>query len=172
MNQLRHAIRRRLPGRTRRGLITLELLLNLPVWFIMFLAIMEFGTVFSDAQQVTLAGRVGAQAAAHCVALPTNGEVPQEIVDAVHRTLAAAGLRCTRVIVEHNVCGKPAILASGPGNGVPPAYPSPRIGSYVRVTVYARPSGTVSGLFARAGLDWSKRILSQTTTWPYQVKKD
>ena len=40
--------------------MTLELILNLPVWIIVLLAVIQFGQLLSNLQQVALASRVGA----------------------------------------------------------------------------------------------------------------
>ena len=154
----------------RRGSMTVELLFNLPVWLIALLAIVEFGEVVSKVQQVSLASRVGAAEAAKTVSLPSGGSVPSAIVDAIEHQLGSSGICCSKVIVEHNAGGAPVTLSSGEGHGDAPSTPLPSVGTYVRVTVFARVTDLAPNLLARVGLDLSSSFLDQTTTFRYEMR--
>ena len=124
-------------GRVRPGTVTVEFLLNLPVWLILLLAMVHFGRLLANSQQLALASRVGAREAARTAHLPCSGGVPEHVVRAVGRQLQDSGIACTKVILEHNVGGAHARLESGTGPGTPPHVPLPILGRYVRVTVFS-----------------------------------
>lgn len=153
----------------RQGMITLELLLNLPIWLLLIFAVAEFGSISSHAQQISLASRVGAEEAAHTPGLPSEGEVPSNICTAVEHQLMSSGLRCSKVIVEHNTGGRPAALVSGNGLGGPPRMPLPSAGAYVRVSVFVRGTDLAPNLLAGIGFDVSKNATGQSTTFSYQL---
>lgn len=146
------------PLRGRRaGTIAMELLLNLPIWLIALMGIVELGEILSSAQQVSFCSRVGSEEASHTDSLPTAGEMPQGVVKAIIRHLASAGMSPTKIILEHNAGGSRAVLVCGDGPGGPPPTPLPGQGAYVRVTVCARLNRFVPKLFRSAGLDFSSR---------------
>jgi hypothetical protein len=145
----------------------MELLLNLPIWLIALLGIIECGEMLSSAQHVSLCTRVGAEEASHADCLPSSGEVPHGIVDAVARPLAAAGMSPAKIILEHNVGGARSTLVSGTGPGDPPKTPLPARGAYVRVTVCARMNRFVPKLFCSIGLDFSSQRLRESVTFRY-----
>ena len=158
------------PSRPRRGAITLELLLNLPIWLLAVFGTIEFGQILSGMQHVSLASRVGAEEAAQTDSLPPAGPVPDAILDAIERQLGAAGIAPTKVVLEHNSGGAAISLVSGEGPGEPPATPLPAFGTYVRVTVFAHMSQLGPKLLDRLGLDISSRVLGESTTFRYTVK--
>ena len=150
-------------------MITLELLLNLPIWLVMVFAVAEFGSMSAHSQQISLASRVGAEEAAHTPSLPPEGDVPPNICEAVERQLLSSGLRCSKVIVEHNTGGRAAALVSGKGLGGPPRIPLPSAGAYVRVSVFVRGTDLTPNLLAGIGFDVSKTVTGQSTTFHYQL---
>lgn len=158
------------PRGRRRGSMTVELLLNLPIWLISLVAIVEFGEVVSKIQYVSLASRVGAEEAAKTLSLPSSGNVPNNIVDAIEHQLAISGVCCSKVILEHNAAGTPVTLSSGEGRGAAPSAPLPSLGTYVRVTVFARVSDLTPNLLGRVGLDLSSSFLDQSTTFRYEMR--
>ena len=157
------------PPKRRCGVITLELLLNLPIWLIMVFAVAEFGRLSSHAQQISLASRVGAEEAARTPDLPATGTVPDNICIAVVNQLQSAGLRCSMLIVEHNTSGQPATLVSGGGLGAPPLTPLPSVGTYVRVSVFIRGTDLAPNLLKHVGFDLSRTVTGQSTTFSYQL---
>ena len=155
--------------RRRPGIITIELLLNLPIWIILVLAIVQFGQLSSSVQHVALASRVGAKVAAQTVALPAQGQVPELVLDAIQRQLAGSGLACSQVILEHNLSNAPVTLVSGTGGGIPPATPLPVIGTYIRVTIFVPVTAIIPNVLGKMGVDlWSQGV-AQSTTFRYQL---
>ena len=154
----------------RGGTIAMELLFNLPIWLIVLLAVIDFGEMLSNAQQVSLASRVGAEEASHTASLPSAGEVPEGVLDAVGRSLAAAGMSASKVILEHNAGKAPAMLVWGNRPGDPPRTALPVCGEYVRVTVVAQARGLTPALLGCLGLDFSSQLLGQSVTFRYSAR--
>jgi hypothetical protein len=146
----------------------MELLLNLPLWLLLVLAVVQFGGLSCGVQQVSLASRVGAAEAAHAAPLPAEGGVPGNVLSAIERQLASSGLACSKVILEHNLQGRPVVLLSGCGPGRPPCTPLPSVGTSVRVTVCVPPAGIIPNLLGKVGLDLWSRALVQSTTFRHE----
>ena len=98
--------------RKRRGGITLEFILALPIFLIAMFAIFQFALFFVGSQQIALASRVGAEAASQ-IRLPNRTEygvppispgnrVPEYVVDAVLQQLRTSGIEPCCIILEHN----------------------------------------------------------------------
>lgn len=153
--------------RRRGGVATMELLLNLPIWLIMLVAAIEIGEVFSGAQHVCLASRIGVAVASRIEPLAPEGVVPSTVVDAVESHLRDSGMCCTKVILEHNSAGRAAVLISGEGPGDRPGRQPPSLGTYVRVTVYAQRAGLAAGVLRGLGVPWPAKVLAESTTYPY-----
>ena len=96
----------------RRGGITLEFILALPIFLIAMFAIFQFALFFVGSQQIALASRVGAEAASQ-IRLPNRTEygvppispsnrVPEYVVDAVLQQLGTSGIEPCCIILEHN----------------------------------------------------------------------
>lgn len=98
---------RRLPGPTsaRRAAIVLELLLALPLFVIALLAVIEFGVLYANLQQLAFACRVGALEASQTANLPNENPgvpVPANIEEAITNQLSLSGIRPCAIILEHN----------------------------------------------------------------------
>jgi len=155
--------------RRARGRITVELLLNLPIWLLFVLAVVQFGQQSAAVQPVALASREGAAEAAQTASLSSDDAVPDAVLSVVRRQLASARLVCSKIILEHNVGGKPVMLIAGSGPGEPPAAPLPRFGNSVRVTVCVPPTGSIPNLLGKLGLGFGPRALEQSTTFRHQI---
>jgi Flp pilus assembly protein TadG len=153
----------------RRGSVTLELLLNLPIWLLALFGTIEFGQILSNMQHVSLASRVGAEEAAQTASLPPSGDVPDNVLAAIERQLGAVGIAPAKVILEHNSGGTAVALVSGTGRGDPPDTPLPTLGTYVRVTVFARMGQLGPRLLDQFGVDVGSRVLGESTTFYYQA---
>jgi hypothetical protein len=161
---------KRMPrGRRRSGILTMELLLNLPLWLLLVLAVVQFGGLSCGVQQASLASRVGAAEAGRTTPLPCEGGVPGNVLSAIERQLASSGLVCSKVILEHNLAGRPVVLLSGCGPGRPPCIPLPSVGTSVRVTVCVPPAGIIPNLLGKLGLDLWSRALVQSTTFRHET---
>lgn len=170
MNRTGHSVRRQPASpinRRRRGTITIELLLNLPIWLLAILALVEFGEVAADLQSVSMASRVGAEEASQTLGLPSTGEVPAAVVDAVERALTNSGLGCSKIILEHNLSGTSSTLVSGSGPGRGPDVPLPEAGAFVRVTVVVPATGITPSILQRLGFDWSSRVFGRSAVFRY-----
>jgi hypothetical protein len=144
-----------------------ELLLNLPIWLFLVLAVVQFGQRSAAVQQVALASRLGAEEASQTATLPSDDGVPGNVLSAIERPLAGAGLVGSKVILEHNVGGRPVRWIAGGGPGVPPRIPLPEVGNYVRVTVCVAPTGSIPHLFGTLG--FGPRGMEQSTTFRYRL---
>mgnify|MGYP000873921391 CR=1 FL=1 len=106
----------RRPRLRRAGAITLELIIMLPVWLIMLGAIVQFGLLIGNRQQVALASRVGAEEASR-TNLPSGGGVPLNVVHVVEQQLQSSGIDQCKITLEHNVVppapAVPVVLSSG-----------------------------------------------------------
>ena len=177
-------------GNRRLGAVTLELILMLPVWLIALFAVIEFGLLIANRQQVALASRVGAEEASTTGGLgaTVDGDpVPTGVMEVIQQQLASSGITQCKVLLEHNIPGTdppPVGLQSGtcdftvnPTACTPPPvdYPAPdasnlpSTGRYVRVTVYVQVGQLTSNLLSAFGLDLSARIIRQSTTFRHEL---
>jgi Flp pilus assembly protein TadG len=152
----------------RRGSISVELLLNIPIWILLIFGMVEFGSVLTRLQQVAFASRVGAATAARLVGLNASDHVPAAVLEAVNRQLAGAGIGAAEVILEHNVGGTAVELTSGRTAVSRPTTPLPDLGTFVRVTVLVRWKELTPRLLERIAPQLSSQILGQSTTRRYQ----
>ena len=162
----------------RRGAVTLELILTLPIWLILLLAIIEFGQLLSNQQQVALAGRVGAEEASQTPDLPISPgvPVPANVLDAIDQQLASSGISACHVRLQHNVVPAappvfeaPIELSAGDCDCREPDAALPSAREYVRVTVGVRLTQLTPNLLRMFGFDVSDRIVQQTTTFRYEL---
>lgn len=181
-NALRPSVSRpRISGdrRLRMGAVHLELIIAVPILVIALLAIIEFGRVMTNLQQVALASRAGASEAAQ-TNLYLAPAVPLNVKDAVNRQLASAGLgepgaNACRIIVEHNVGATPAMIAptvtltdttrtctcSSPGTLLPAR-------QAVRVTVCIELTSLAPNLLKSFGFDIKSKSVQHSTTFRYE----
>lgn len=155
--------RQRRPGRLafsqrrrrswRRGVLTLELVLVLPLMLIALVAIIQFGQYFMQLQELAFAARVGAEEAAVTTPLPDqDGDpVPASVVAAVDQQLACAGIGRRLIVLEHNVSGGQITLVS-PSGSVPPKLAAVPPGRYVRLIVVVPKGEVMPGLLNVFGL--------------------
>lgn len=164
--------RRVAPGRPRRAATVLEVIITLPVLVILLLAIIEFGVLFANLQQLALASRVGAQEASQTANLDTAVLVPAEVIAVIERQLGGANMTACRIRLEHNDgggqtqfehpivgacnCGPTTLLAAPPG------------GEYVRVTVCVDLTLVTPNLLDSFGFDIAGRMAEHTTVMRYE----
>lgn len=160
-------------GHRRGGAVTLELILTMPIWIIVLLAIIEFGQILSNQQQLSLASRVGAEEASQTLGLESAADVPANVLIAINQQLASSGISECKVILEHNVVPPltptPVVLTSGECDCGPPSTPLPPRRQYVRVTVCAELTELAPNLLGTFGFDISDCIVQQTTTFRYEL---
>lgn len=169
----------RLPA-DRRGSITLELIIMLPVWLIVMGAVVQFGLLIGNRQQMALAARVGAEEASKTVGLnlTDDGElVPANVVTKVEQQLQSSGIEQCKVTLEHNLVGSPPpttpiTLTTGECNcptlGVSTTWP-PASGRYVRVTVYVPATELTPNILKFFGFDISELYIRNAATFRHEL---
>lgn len=181
---------RRVRASRVRGAAVLELILVLPLMLIALMAIVEFGLLYSNEQNVEMSSRAGVQVASRLTTISsTNGDpVPTDVVTAVAAELAKIGVIDYRIRLEHNIdfetdplptLATPVVLTTTSTDGPtscpdPPAITLSPNRRYVRVTVCvysSAPTATTTGLTPNLletfGIDMSIRVSQQTTTRRY-----
>jgi len=120
----------------RNGVTTLETIIALPVFLIAILAIVELGYLSSNQMIVQAASRAGADAAAALGCdLPTEGDVPTEIVTAVSSVLECKEAVASCIRVEHTLGDSPPYVLNYGSGAEPPAASPPTTRDYVCVSV-------------------------------------
>ncbi|MGQ9562119.1 MAG: TadE/TadG family type IV pilus assembly protein [Thermogutta sp.] len=150
--KLSHGRVKKRPG--RRGGLTLELVLVLPIFLIALLAVIQFGQYFANLQELSFAARVGGEEAAIAATLPTieGAPVPPSIVNAVDQQLLAAGITRRMIALEHNLGGNQTSLITPSTASAPPKLSSTPPGQYVRVVVVVPKSELMPNLLKLLGL--------------------
>jgi Flp pilus assembly protein TadG len=168
--RLRVAAHRTATSCGRRGAAALELILALPIWLIALLALIEFGQILSNQQQLALASRVGAEEASQTPGLDLAGSVPLNVLVAVNQQLASSGISGCKVILEHNIASpSPVTLSDGTCDCDPPVTPLPPRRDYVRVTVCVPLAELAPNLLSMFGFDISECIAQHSTTFRYEL---
>lgn len=163
----------------RGGAVTLEFILALPVLLIMLLAVVQFGMFFSGLQQVSLASRVGAEAAAETdlSASETGDPIPPAILAAINAQLGSSAISSCKIFLEHNLDGATEDELQEPLSSgcacTPPATSLPLDavnGVYsVRVTVCVPMTELTPNCLELLGFDISARWAQCSTTFRYEL---
>jgi len=174
----------------RRGAITLEFILTLPLLIMIILALIEFSMMLRTGQQVAMASQFGAKLASEVTR--NKGQVPNlnnfntliseanqvSLKNQIDGFLATHGLTGScKVILEHNACGSVInspqelpLLGSCPCESpTSPTFPLPGKAppfdtSYVRVTVALPMAGNIPDLLSSLGFSLGDRTFQHTTT--------
>jgi Flp pilus assembly protein TadG len=167
-------------GSSRRGVVTLELIIALPILVILLIAIIEFAMILSVSKHVEFASRVGAKLAAETPETDLGTLNAGGLKQRIDEYLLNAGLSqsCT-VVLEHNVAaaGNPVQVDGGGCNceatgGLPASVPVPAQASVtvesVRVTVCLPIVGNVPNALSTFGLDFTGHTLQHSTAWRYE----
>jgi hypothetical protein len=159
----------------RRGAVTLELIIMLPVWLIAMGAIVQFGLLIGLRQQVALASRVGAEEASRTasLSLTDNDPVPDNVVDVVEQQLLSSGIKQCAIMLEHNLDDAAITLRSGtpdcPTIGTSDDWPPPGNYYYVRVTVCVPATELTPNLLKFFGFDISQHVIRNATTFRHEL---
>lgn len=166
-------------ARPRSAAVLLELIIALPILIIIVVGIVQFGLFFQNLQQLALASRVGAHAAAETAALPAEGEVagdpvPMAIVTAITQQLSSSGIDPCAIILEHNVNSGTTLEQTlrtdtapncpdcdEPGSAIP--------GHSVRVTVCVRMDELMPNCLTMFGFDVANYVSQSSTTFCYEA---
>ena len=170
----------RTPALYRRGIVTIEIILTLPIFIIAVMAIVELGLLVSNEQIVEMSSRAGTQVASELATIPSSGSVPVSVQAAVARELAQIGATNYHVRLEHNInfSGAPGatmasvVLTTVTTGGPPNCPPPPTIAlapnrRYVRVTVCVYSTALTPNLLNNFGVNLSNRVSDQTTLRRY-----
>lgn len=169
--------------RRRRGAITLEMILVLPIFVVALIPIVQFGLLLSNKQFVEMASRTGSQVGSKLPMLTqTSSEpVPAEVLKSVATEMGKIGVSDYAVLLEHNIdttqassVGPVVILRSIVGAG-PANAPSPSLVAltlnrpYVRVTVSVQASKLTPNLLSTFGFDLSNRVSEESALRRYAL---
>lgn len=144
-----------------------------PVIFIFLLAVIEFSLILANLKYVPSASRAGAKVYAEipggAAALGSIAAL-NAVEAAVDDALSPGMLTNCRVILQHNVGGGGSIQDGTCDCTAPssPAMPSTSGVDSVRVTVCVELSQFAPNLLAGFGFSTNGRIVSATTTYPYE----
>jgi hypothetical protein len=171
MNASSHFFRFLVSGRAhrRRGVFIAELLLTMPAFVVFLFAIIEFGFLFANLQLVSMASRIGADAAADAT-LPAVS-FPSAVLTPVQEHLNIAGIDSFTIRLEHNV-GSGEVLTHGSWTCEPDDElddPPVTGEGYVRVSVCVPMSELTANLLQVFGFDITDRQVSYTTVQRYQL---
>jgi|GEM_PF-1439479 len=173
--------RRRAAGvrRRRSGVVILEVIVLFPVIVILLAAVIEFGLLLSGIKHVQASSRAGAKVASELAvgSLASGGSTVQTTVD---RVLSSGGYSSCQVILEYVTTN--ATCTGAPGSGTStagsctgcnaPASSLPTIadvpGGSIRVTVCVDADQLTPDLLSTFGFDISSKIITASTTLPYE----
>lgn len=168
-------------ARSRRGIITIEVLGVMPCLLIFALSISEFSMALRLNHKVAFASRYGAKLASeqprfgqNSLAVCNQVQTPDNLKYRIDRWLTASNLTpSAAVLLEHNACGvgQTYQLQTSPGveigndRPLPPLpVPVPQLNvCYVRVTVWLPVVGNVPNALKTFGLDWDGALLRHST---------
>jgi hypothetical protein len=166
---------RRRWSRRRSGSFVAELLFVAPVLIVFLWAVIEFGIFASNVQKLSLASRVGAEAASEVAGLSGRGTFPPEVQAAIENQLHSSGITTYSARLEHNAGGPQTVLLHGtwgaycePQDVLDPPLPP---GEYVRLSVCVPMSELMPNLLAVFGFDVNQpsRVANQTTVMRYEL---
>jgi len=155
----------------RRGVVTLELILIMPIMIIFVVAAVEFGVLLAQIKQVEFASREGARLAAQQTPTDLSSAIGP-VSNRVERVLQTGDIpEYCKVILQHNVAtASSPTQSTGSCNCPTPTSPPLPAGTNlaaVRVTVCVGMDKLAPDLLSSLGLSLNGKIVSQTTTWPY-----
>ena len=162
------------PGRrrpARRAVLTVELILTLPIFLILLVAVVQFGLYHVRMQHVALASRIGAQQAAQIANLQSYSFVPSQVTSAVGAHLQSVGINTFCIRLEHNDGGSTVVLPSGGCSGctISSLSSSPYLGTeYVRVSICVPLTELMPNVLKVFGFDLTGQYTAFTTVVRYE----
>lgn len=155
----------------RRGVVTLELLLSLPVLMIVLLAVVQFGVLMANLQHVAAASYEGAHYATEQAALTvvpaSNAALAAAIRTAVDRRLESAGFGTNAsagVTLRHTVGGGGNATDGTCSDPLNPPLPA----RTVRVTVRVPLTRLAPNVLSTFGFDLTGRYTEMTSTLDFE----
>lgn len=165
----------------RRGATLLEVILVLPIVLIAVLAIVEFGLLFSNSQQLEMAARAGGLASVE-TSLLSSGTVPQSVVDVIDESLRASKILgpgetiedVGGVRIQHSFGAEPnssplpnyTLTAGEPTDPVMFEVPTR---PYVHITVSLPTTRLAPNVLLQFGIDLQDRVSSQSKLFRHEL---
>src|SRR5262245_25886696 len=158
--------------RSRRGSLTVEMILVLVVLLLVTIGLIHFGVFFANSDEFSLAARVGAEEASQIPALPiVPGPVPANVINAIEHQLLSSDIQWSHIRLEHNrtPSGAPVVLESDSGGGFFVEPKAPLAASPFPATRYIRLTVTVpmAELYPRALSYFGKQLFDPNDTCEY-----
>ncbi len=170
---------RRFTQPPRRAVVILELIITLPILVLAVLAVVEMGLWMSGKEQIEMATRIGAEAAAETPGLGGLGSLAgTEIQTKIYRYLENAGISTTNVEIslEHNLNGGGILLYPNVNPcppptlpPVPPAQVPPVDRKYVRLILCIPSEDLTPNMLAYFGFDLTGRMTQHAKTYRYEL---
>jgi len=158
----------------RHGATLLEVILVLPIVLIAILAIVEFGLLFANLQQLEMATRAGALESVE-TSLPPSGSVPAEVLDVINNSLRTSKIlgptetieEVGGVWIQHSYNANPDsnsassyTLTAGTPDGSVTTTDADR--PYVHITVSLPTTRLAPNVLRQLGIDLQDRVSSQS----------
>ncbi|MEX0794177.1 MAG: TadE family protein [Pirellulaceae bacterium] len=158
----------------RHGATLLEFILVLPILLIAVLAIVEFGQLFANLQQLELATRAGALESVE-TNLPPSGPIPPEVLEVITESLRASKILGTSesienvggVRIQHSYDNNPNSNPAPPYTltaGTPDTTVTITMANepYVHITVSLPTTRLAPNVLRQLGIDLQDRVSSQS----------
>ena len=161
----------------RRAALTVELILTLPIFLILLVAVVQFGLYHVRMQHVALASRIGAQQAAQIANLQSYPSVPSQVTSAVGAHLQSVGINTFCIRLEHNdgvSPPNPPVVLWEPLSGcsgctISSLSSSPYSGTeYVRVSICVPLTELMPNVLKVFGFDLTGKHTAFTTVYRYE----
>jgi len=169
---------KRKPDR-RHGATLLEVILVLPIVLIAVLAIVEFGLLLANAQQLEMAARAGALESVE-TNLPPSGPIPPEVLEVITESLRASKILGPSetiqgvggVRIQHSFDNDPNnttdyTLTAGSLNDSVTVFPPNR--TYVHITVSLPTTRLAPNVLRQLGIDLQDRVSSQSKLMRHEL---
>lgn len=171
------------PIKARSGVVVLELILTMPAFLIMMLAVVQISLIYVAIEQTAFASRYAAKIASETSAGNINTLNTGPLKSSVDNVLYVGGLPqgSCRVILEHNVDNGGAELtiadpdpAAANCNCDPPAtvlplVPGASADESVRTTVCVRLGDNIPDFLSTFGFSVADFIVEESTTYLYEL---
>lgn len=166
----------------RSGVVVLELILTMPIFMIIMLAIIQISLIYVVSEQTAFASQYAAKIASETASgslntINTPGQILKESVDEVLNT-GGVPLGSCRVILEHNVgasttINNPVVAVAG-CDCDPPVTSLPVVAGAVntqsvRTTVCVRLNGNIPDFLSSFGFSIQDYVVEQSTTYLYEL---
>ncbi|WP_417384247.1 TadE/TadG family type IV pilus assembly protein [Gimesia sp.] len=168
---------------TRAGVVVLELILTLPAFLIIMLAVVQISLIYVAIEQTAYASRYAAKIASETSAASINTINTGSLKSTIDSVLRVGGLPqgSCRVILEHNVDNggveltiadpDPAAMNCNcdPPATVLPQVPGSSVDESVRTTVCVRLGDNIPDFLSTFGFSVADFVVEESTTYLYEL---